>query len=153
MPFNTAIRLLARREHGEAELLDKLIKKGYALADAREALAECQRLDLQSDARYASSFCRLRMRQGYGPLRIRQELQQKKLDSDLIEQVLAEVKEHWFPHALEVWHKKGASPLDFIEQQKRQRFLLYRGFPADIIALVIRELKSEFNKVIDDEKC
>lgn len=142
MPFNSAVRLLARREHGEQELLDKLLKKGYASADAQEAIAECQRLGLQSDVRYASSFCRLRIRQGYGPLRIQQELQSKKIDRDLIAQILAEEKEQWLTYARDVWHKKGSEPPDFAGQQKRQRFLLYRGFPADIIARVVRDLKT-----------
>jgi regulatory protein len=144
MPFNSAVRLLARREHGEQELFDKLIKKGYTHTAVQEAIAECQRLGLQSDARYVDGFCRWRIRQGYGPLKIRQELQLKKIDRDLIEQTLEQEKDNWLSYALDVWQKKDKSSdiVDFADLQKRQRFLLYRGFPTDIIALIVRDFKT-----------
>lgn len=141
--FDCAIRLLGRREHGAGELADKLAQRGYSSKEVEEVIAECQRLGLQSDARFVESFCRSRIHQGCGPLKIRQELQLKQIERQLIESVLEQEQDNWLGYALAVWHKKYKSQaeISFIELQKRQRFLLYRGFPSDIIASVVAEVK------------
>lgn len=140
--YERAVSLLARREHGAKELSVKLEQKGFSRTESQDALAQCQRLDLQSDERFVESFVRVRIGQGYGPLKILQELKIKGVDSDLIHQQLSLEEEHWFTHALAVWQKKckGVQDLSFSELQKQQRFLLYRGFSSDIIARVVKEL-------------
>lgn len=138
--LDCAYRLLARREHGAHELLLKLEKKGHQAVAACAALAECQRLNLQSDERYADSICRTRIRQGYGPVRIRRELQSMHVDAELIEQVLSQAADHWLAHATGVWKKKyGALPssdVPYTVLQKQKQFLLYRGFPMETIKQV-----------------
>lgn len=138
--LNCAFRLLARREHGADELLRKLEKKGHRAAAARAALAECQRLKLQSDERYADSLCRTRIRQGYGPLRIRQELQSMNIDAERIEQALSPEADHWLACAMGVWKKKyGGRPspdVPYAVLQKQKQFLLYRGFSTETIKQV-----------------
>lgn len=143
--FDCALRLLSRREHGASELADKLALRGYSSEEVNEIIAECQRLGLQSDARYVESLCHTRIRQGCGPLKISQELQAKQVDRELIETVLQQEQDNWLTYALAVWHKKykNQDDIPFAELQKRQRFLLYRGFPTDIITRVIDEVKSE----------
>lgn len=140
--FDSALRLLCRREHGAQELVNKLAKKGYEQEDARKALERCQELDLQSDMRFAEIICRVRIRQGYGPLRISQELQSKQISQELINKVLRAESDNWLSYALAVWEKKynNKEAATGIEMQKRQRFLLYRGFPGDIINRVIKEI-------------
>lgn len=142
--FDCAIRLLSRREHGADELLVKLHQKGFDADEATAALAESQRLGYQDDARFAESLCRARINQGYGPLKIKQELQAKRLDKSLIQEVLAQQKDHWAEHARRAWQKKfrSSDKPDYPEMQKQQRFLAYRGFPMDIISSLFR--------VIDD---
>ncbi len=63
--FDSALRLLARREHGAKELQDKLARKGFGQSDIKEALAKCQDVDLQSDSRFVAMYTRSRIRQGY----------------------------------------------------------------------------------------
>ncbi|CDZ78544.1 Regulatory protein RecX [Legionella massiliensis] len=137
--FDSALRLLARREHGARELADKLVLKGFATSEVSEAIAECQRLGLQSDERFVDSLCRARIRQGSGPIKISQELQSKHIDRALIAQALEQEQDNWVTYALAVWQKKYKNQDDvpFDELQKRQRFLLYRGFSTEIIAGVI----------------
>ncbi len=137
------MRLLSRREHSALELCDKLKQKGYSAIEAKKALEECQRLDLQSDRRFVEICCRLRIRQGYGPLKISQELSSKGVDKELIHQFLQQEEDNWLTYALDVWQKKtkGQSDLSFDELQKQQRFLLYRGFGMDTIVQVKKELK------------
>lgn len=152
--LDSALRLLTRREHGALELCDKLEYKGYSHEDVRIALEECQRLGLQSDSRFVESYCRSRMRQGYGPLKIYQELKNKGIDADLIHCMLNQEQHSLLSHAMEVWQKKSKGKLEFsfLELQKQQRFLLYRGFSMDIIAQVIKEfgIKPVTPQVVDN---
>lgn len=141
--MESALRLLTRREHGAVELCVKLEQKGFEQTEVQAVLHECQRLGLQSDRRFVENYSRSRIRQGYGPLRIIQELKNKSIDLDLIHEVLKPEQNNWLNHALDVWDKKskGQQDLSFSELQKQQRFLLYRGFSMDIIARVVKELK------------
>lgn len=141
--YESAINLLSRREHSFVELCDKLKQKGFSATEINEALKRCQELDLQNDTRYVESFARSRIRQGYGPLKISQELNTKGIDKELISTVLLQEKNNWLTYALDVWQKKskGQSELSFSEMQKQQRFLLYRGFSMDIIKRAIKELE------------
>ena len=141
--FDSAMRLLSRREHGAIELFDKLKRKGFDADEAKAALDKCQHLDLQNDRRFVGVYCRSRIRQGYGPLKISQELNSKGIDKELIQSMLHEEQDSWYGYALDVWQKKskGQLELSFEEQQKQQRFLLYRGFDRDTIAMVTKELQ------------
>lgn len=137
-----AVRLLARREHGASELANKLHQKGFSVADAEAALLECQRLGFQSDARFVECLCNQRVRQGYGPVRIRQELMHLQIDRALIDEVLQKEQDHWLDHAVGVWKKKYkvAYKFTFAEIQKQKQFLLYRGFSNDTIAMVFKDI-------------
>ena len=140
--FASAQRLLARREHGAEELRSKLLQKGHDAREVETVIVECQRLGLQCDMRFTESFCRSRVRQGYGPLRIRQELQGKQIEIELIEKTLCNTEHDWPSSAKAVWLKKfkGQKPCDFAKMQKQKQFLYYRGFSPDIIEFVISEL-------------
>ncbi|MDR3502052.1 MAG: recombination regulator RecX [Legionella sp.] len=141
--FDCAVRLLSRREHGAIELYEKVRQKGFCSSEAQEAVDTCQQMDLQNDHRFVEVYSRSRIRQGYGPLKIRQELNSKGIDKDIIQDVLQQEEDHWLAYALEVWQKKskGQEAMSFNEMQKQQRFLLYRGFSMDIIAQVTKELE------------
>lgn len=140
--FDSALRLLTRRDHGALELCSKLESKGFSSTEAKDALETCQRLGLQSEERFIENYSRSRIRQGYGPLKIIQELKGKSVEGDLIQAVLEKDRTNWLAYAIEVWEKKskGQSDLSFSEMQKLQRFLLYRGFSMDIIMQVVKEI-------------
>lgn len=139
--LESAVRILTRREHSAKELSGKLKQKGFSQEEINEVLASCQRLNLQSDERFVECYVRSRIRQGYGPLKITQELQSKGVDSNLIYKEIKQEESNWLTHALAVWEKKckGQVNLSFQEIQKQQRFLLYRGFDMDIISQVVKE--------------
>jgi regulatory protein len=138
--LDCAMRLLTRRDHGLQELTQKLVRKGHEQDASEEAVLACQDLGLQSDTRFVESFCRLRIRQGYGPARISQELNSKHIDRELITTVLQTYQEDWEEHALAVWQKKfkqNDKP-NAKELQKQHRFLLYRGFYAETIKKILK---------------
>ena len=139
------MRLLVRREHGAHELAGKLQQKGFMAAEIEEAITECQRLGLQSDGRFVENLCRARIRQGYGPIRICQELQTKQVDRSLIEHQLRQEHDNWLGYAIDVWTKKykEQSELSYAGLQKQKQFLLYRGFSTETIAMVFTELRKD----------
>lgn len=143
--YVSAVAMLARREHGALELMQKLSLKGYNAEEIQAALHECQRLDLQNDVRFVENVFRARIRQGYGPLRICQELKNKRIDSELIEQALTLEQDNWLSFAIDVWRKKYKTldECSYAEKQKQKQFLLYRGFEMHTIAEVFECLQYE----------
>ena len=124
------------------ELTDKLVQKGYANDDSINAVIECQRLGLQSDARFIETVCNARIRQGYGPCRIKQELLAKQIDGELIGSILSPLQNDWENNARTVWQKKfkNSGDTSFSELQKQRRFLLYRGFSTETIAKLFKTM-------------
>ncbi|HSG66674.1 MAG TPA: regulatory protein RecX, partial [Gammaproteobacteria bacterium] len=80
--------MLTRREHGRRELADKLVRKGCNAALAAKVVNELERERVLSEERFADALVRARQERGYGPLRIRREMEQKGLEPALIEHAL-----------------------------------------------------------------
>ena len=136
-----AMDLLARREHGRVELTRKLRQRGATdeLIDA--ALDRLAEQGLLSEARYLHSFVASRAHGGHGPLRIREELAQRGLPRDAIEQALNEAEIDWNEQLRAVWQRKfGQLPVDARERAQQGRFLAYRGYPLDLIGRLLRGL-------------
>lgn len=134
-----AMNLLARREHTQSELQQKLLKRFDDHALIEQEVAKLTQENLQSDARFAQSFLRQRVGRGYGPLRIRQEMRQRGLNDDQIRAAFSEEVIDWFECALLAYQKKyGSTPVDeFKERARRMRFLQYRGFSHEHIDAVL----------------
>lgn len=132
---DTAIRLLASREHSREELRRKLLSDSIDAESLERLLDELQREGLQSDERYVEQYLHVRKRKGYGPLRIRQELSQKGIPGELIHAWVDEGEHDWRALMEDVARRKFGSspPKDFRESSRRARFLEYRGFPTDLI--------------------
>ena len=137
--FQMAMEYLARRDHAEKELRQKLITK---LDKENEqtpqwlntVIKKLQELGYQSDERYIEMLVRARTERGYGPQFIRQYLQQYQLDSLLIEEYLDPKDNSWNERALAQLEKKFRQPTqDFKTRQKQQRHLYQRGFSSDNI--------------------
>lgn len=135
-------RYLGHREHSAFELRTKLKRKGLPEAAIDSALAMFREQGLQSDVRFAESFVRSRVRRGYGPIRIRQDLVQRGVADPVIEEALTFSADYWLDIAEQAIDKKFGS-LTAIREAGRQndqdgwnkaaRFLHNRGFPSDLI--------------------
>jgi len=127
----SAMNLLARREHSQWELLQKLKRR---FPDATElAVSEVQRLsdeNLQSDERFAQDYVRARSGRGYGLMRVRQGMRERGLSDLQIAQALESANVDWQALADAVFHKKfGQQPAaDVKDTARRARFMQYRGF-------------------------
>ncbi len=142
---HTAVDILARREHSQKELLDKLDRRFPESAIVREQLAWLQAQDLQSDARFTEQFIRNKSSRGFGRRRIRMELQQRGIADDMAEAALAECGVDWRAILLDVVDRKyGDTPAtDYKELAKRARYLQGRGFDSEAIRDVVRLVSSE----------
>ncbi|WP_445366464.1 regulatory protein RecX [Methylomonas sp. BW4-1] len=136
------LRLLARREHSRRELLDKLALRGFDREDVEPVIDQIAEQNWQNDARYAEAYVRQRIQNGYGPMRIRYELQQRGInDADLDAQ--AEAQGGWQNVLLDVYSRKydDEKLLTQNEWLKRSRFLQQRGFSGEMIKRLFAELK------------
>jgi len=137
--FDRGMRSLTTREHSGAELLKKLSGKGVEKELAREVVADLCEHGFQSDERFAESFVHGRVERGYGPVWIRQALQQRGVDDDLLNALLDQPREYWQDRAEQVRARKFGSdlPPDRQAWQRQARFLAQRGFATDLIVRVL----------------
>ncbi|EIX9600761.1 TPA: recombination regulator RecX [Klebsiella pneumoniae] len=138
--LDRAIRILAMRDHSEQELRRKLVapvmsKNGPEALDVtpdelEQVVAWCIENRYLDDNRFVGQFIASRSRKGYGPARIRQELSQKGIARQVVDQAMRECDIDWVSLAREQAQRKYGEPLPsaFNEKVKVQRFLLYRGY-------------------------
>lgn len=140
---DVCLRLLARRDHSQKELLDKLSLRGFDKDETQAVITELAQQGWQDDARYAESYARFRIHKGYGPVRIGHELRQNGiaiLDLDAIAQREAG---GWMALLEQVYRKKYPEDkkLTRNEWAKRSRFLMHRGFSGAMISALFDELE------------
>ena len=136
---NSAMRLLARREHSRAELRGKLIGRGFENGLVEELLQGLEDQDLLSDQRFATSLIASRAETGYGPNRISLELRNRGVSEELAREALAKAEVNWGKRLTDqVARKFGSDPAQtFPEWARRARYLEQRGFGQDAIRLAI----------------
>lgn len=139
--YQTAIRLLARREHSALELQRKLQQRDYPLDLIKQQLAKLMQQDLLSEKRFIESYIRARRNKGYGPVRIKMELQQRGIKPEDIELYLNATDADWLRLSEQVRQKRFGKkiPADFAEKARQMRFLQYRGFIATQLGLADAE--------------
>ena len=158
---NSALGLLARREHSRRELLQKLSRKygrhdDFSSCLIPSLLDELQEKCYQCDERFTESYVGYRAHSGKGPLRIIQELRDKGISEALVERFVDEADSKWLALALNVSsrrfgvlntglddeHMGSSKQINHHEAQKirakQMRFLQGRGFTFEHINKVLR---------------
>jgi regulatory protein len=140
-----AYRLLNYRPRTELEIRDKLKKRGFA-----EDIIDCLVLKLKEkslvdDYNFARMWVKFRMQgNNHGFFKIRQELLEKGIDKDIIEDVLQLLKKDFneYDTAMQLIgpRLKSICGLDKDKAQRRlYSYLKRRGFSGSIIYRVINE--------------
>lgn len=147
---NRALRMLSRREYAALELFNLLSAKGFDQLTLDTLIQQLQRDNLQSDERFAEAYARSRQQRGFGPLRIKQDLNQKGIAAELISTVLNQCETPW-EIAIETARSKRFGkqrPQDHAARAKQIRFLQYRGFPMELAYWAVN--RSESDEYIDE---
>ena len=137
-------KLLARRSYSRGELGQKLA--GLAdTADVEAVLDRLAELRLLNDADYAYNFVSYRLtREGWGPLRIRRELLERRVAPNLVDAALERVlDEAGEEAALKVYLARHAGKRGWPTDRKRiQRLVLHlerRGFTPEKVRRTLRQ--------------
>ena len=140
-----AMDFLARREYGQVELQNRLIKAGFDAGVAEAAVGQLSNEGLQDDRRFVENFVQSRINQGKGPVRIQADLGQRGLASGLVDEVLDDSEADWFEIARQEREKKFGPdlPTDFNAKARQMRFLQYRGFDAAHIQSAVSSLSED----------
>ncbi|OBX08250.1 recombinase RecX [Gallibacterium salpingitidis] len=136
------LKLLAIRDYSEYELRCKMQAKNFSAQEIEEVIAKCQARNWQSDLRFCEHFLLSRVQKGYGLQRIKQEMQQKGIQNEVLQHVLAQNEIDWFALAKQVLCKKYpdyAEEKELKTKQKMWRYLYSRGFTQEEISALFKE--------------
>ncbi|AUX71791.1 regulatory protein RecX [Erwinia pyrifoliae] len=140
-----AMRILAMRDHSEAEFRRKLVQSSERAARFNNSEHQPEPLSAEQidrvvdwcyqhswldDARFAERYVAGRGRKSYGPQRIRQELGQKGVVKSLIDEVLFNAEIDWQSQAFALAERKFGHPFptEWNQKAKVQRYLMTKGF-------------------------
>ncbi len=141
-----ALGALTYRGRSAAELIAYLTGKGYSDEIATRVLKEMTRLRYVDDEALAREVIERRLRQGYGPFRIRRELFDKGFAKNLIEQLLTVLypwEEECFQAArwLDKKEKREGRPENNRQIGRWASFLRRRGFGETAIGRAIKKYR------------
>ena len=145
-----ALRLLSGREYSRQELERRLAQYEEAPGELAKILDELQGKDFISETRVVESVINRRSAK-LGATRIRQELQAKGVDRDVVTEAVAGLQSTELARARLLWEKKFANKVSgsddsgkppdraaiASERGKQIRYLASRGFSGDTIRRVL----------------
>lgn len=141
-----AARLASGRMMSRKELAKRLGRKGVAPDTAAEAVDWLESLGAVDDAAYAGAVARHYAAGGYGPGRVRQELQKRGIPRELWDSALAQLPDS--TAAIEKFLQsklKGRTP-DRTTLKKLSDALLRRGFSWNDIRPALNRLGEEIDE-------
>jgi len=136
------VHLLSMREHSTKEIEKKLLAKSDSRDIVLSVIDELTQLNYLSDQRFAESYVRYRANRGFGPIKIRSELSDKGIATDLIAEYLDMDAAIWFDNANDQYQKKygNSSVSDYNTWSKRARFMQSRGFTSQQIRICLPQV-------------
>jgi len=147
--YDTALKLLARRDHFRAELGEKLRSRGFDDDEIEAALDRIDGLGLLDDEALAGRFVDFRsVDRGWGPSRLAAELRRRGVDRDLAERA-ARLDDESHDRALVTAVRRvvvRAKPGWWRVPARRSRLissLIGRGFDPDVASSAIARLAAE----------
>ncbi len=141
-----ALRFLKVRPRSIAELKEKLMAKGFSASEIESTINDLVASGLLDDRVFTKSWINYRLARPFGFRRIIQELKDKGIDPEIIEQALAEIKDNYSPEnvALELARRRWER-IPAIDLQKKKKkisdFLLRRGFEEGVVIRVLKKLR------------
>jgi len=140
--YQSAMNMLARREHSVFELTRKLQQKDFPSEMVTEVVERLVADNLLSDERFAEAYLRMRSARGFGLQRIRLEMKERGIASELISDAIEQSDVDWYALANDVRGRKFGEqyPQEFALRAKQMKFLQYRGFSHEQINAAVTGL-------------
>jgi len=157
-----ALDLLSRRALTHYELETRLKEKGYECSEINGVLEKLQGWGYLNDQELAVMYSKSRLKR-YSRRRVQQDMQNRGLEPQLIEQVLGEtyscddeleqcqvLAERWWVQEGKRWeHRnvvdktKKTTPRELWLRQKIAQKLIQRGYPSDMVRNVLYHFSQE----------
>ncbi|WP_118974633.1 regulatory protein RecX [Taibaiella koreensis] len=135
----------AYQERCHSEVRHKLLELGFRGATLEEAMAALIADDFLNEERFARSYSggKFRVRQ-WGRRKIEQALKQKQVSAYCIRKGLQEIDPGDYYHTLQQladkkWQELKSEKMPWIRKQKVLRYLLQKGYEADLVSGVLQE--------------
>jgi regulatory protein len=133
--LNAAYRYLSYRPRSEAEMRHRLHQRGFADETAEKAIAKLKEQNLSDDVAFAQFWKdnRLSFRPKSKRL-IKKELRDKKVASEIIEQVTQDIDDEEIAYKLASSRMPVLAHLDYPDFYRRlSSYLTYRGFGYEVM--------------------
>jgi len=147
--YDRALKLLTRRDHFRAELVEKLRRKGFEADDIDRAVERLDELRLLDDAALAGRFVEFRsVDRGWGPIRLTTELRRRGVDPDLAEsaaRIGGELHDRALETALRKVEVRARSGWWRLPEGRARlvKSLIARGFTTDVAYRAVGRLADE----------
>jgi len=140
-----AFLLLKFRLRSESELRTRLKQKGFSAELAEATVNFLKDKEFIDDRVFAKGWVSSRLKRPLGLRKIRQELAQKGLAKEVIQEALAQVNEHYSESRIvSQLAKQRFSKLKNVDPLKARArvygYLIRRGFSPDVVGETIKEL-------------
>jgi regulatory protein len=138
--------MCARAEHCTFELREKLWQWSIPTAEAEKIIEQLKKTRYVDDARFARAFVNDKVRFARrGRLRIKQALEMKRIDTNIIDEALADIDEELYNLNLAYTIKQKAETLEDLSnyetRMKLLRFAVQRGYEPSLAAKAINALR------------
>ena len=146
-----ALAYLGYGARTEQEVRQKLVRSGFDDVVAEDTVARLRELGYLDDAAYARSYVQARFRnRGYGPGRLRTDLQRRGVTTRHIDAVLDELVEEEdmleaaLGHAEKRWPRLATETDAYKRRKKLSEYLVRPGFSYEIARHVIEDLERRY---------
>ncbi len=137
-----ALELLSRRPYSRKELRDKLLHRGMDEAEADDCVQWLCERGFLDESEYAGAVARHYTAKGYGPGRVRSELQRRGIGRELRDEKLAEIGGS--EDKLDAYlARRLKDPSDRDEVRKIGAALFRRGFSWEEIRAALRRFDAQ----------
>ena len=145
--LHRAAALCSSSEHCIADIREKLSRWGIGEPDARTIVERLVQERFIDEGRYAIAFAKDIFRfSGWGRIKIRYALQQKRIGNSGIVNALSLIDEEAYTtHLADLLEKKSRSINDEdveVRRSKLLRFAASRGFETDLVFRILKEIES-----------
>ena len=136
---HSAIQILSRREHSYWGFKQKMRIRGYSEEIIYPIIEEMRSYSYLDEERFVESWVYYKTQKGFGPNRIRAELQSQEISKELIARFIQGEEDCWYELAARQREKHfGEPPVNVKAQAKQSRYLYQRGFTSSQIIQAMR---------------